>query len=112
MIIEQDPNAAKVALDTAGDADVTPALARQEHQPRRGPALPARRGPLHRRHQAARAWRTRRSCAARTRTRRSSRIRTEAAEKLPGVIAVVTGKDVASAPIRCRRSAPVRSSRT
>ena len=30
-----------------------PPLARQEHQPRRGSPLPARRGPLHRRHQAA-----------------------------------------------------------
>ena len=53
IIAEQDPNAAKVARDTAGDESAAP-LARQEHQPRRGSALPARPGPLPRRHQAPR----------------------------------------------------------
>ena len=52
-IAEQDPNAAKVARETAGTEKPT-ALARQEPQPRRGPALPAWPGPLPRRHQAAR----------------------------------------------------------
>ena len=93
MIIEQDPNAAKVARDTAGDADVTrrwlgksinrvedPRFLRGEGRYIDDIKLP---GMAH---------------AAIVRSPHAHAkilaIRTEAAEKLPGVIAVVTGKDV------------------
>jgi CO/xanthine dehydrogenase Mo-binding subunit len=93
MIIEQDPNAAKVARDTAGDADATrrwlgksinrvedPRFLRGEGRYIDDIKLP---GMAH---------------AAIVRSPHAHAkilaIRTEAAEMLPGVIAVVTGKDV------------------
>ncbi|MDX6597727.1 MAG: hypothetical protein QOE87_1614, partial [Gaiellales bacterium] len=93
MIIEQDPNAAKVARDTAGAADVTrrwlgksinrvedPRFLRGEGRYIDDIKLP---GMAH---------------AAIVRSPHAHAkilaIRTGAAEKLPGVIAVVTGKDV------------------
>ena len=94
MIIEQDPNAAKVARDTAGDEGVTrrwlgksvnrvedPRFLRGEGRYIDDIKLP---GMAH---------------AAIVRSPHAHAkilaIRTEAAERLPGVIAVVTGKDVA-----------------
>ncbi len=107
-IAEQDPNAAKVARETAG-TDEAATLARQEPQPRRGPALPARPGPLPRRHQAARAC----SHAAIVRSphahARIVAIDTSKAEALPGVVRVVTGKDVAehAAPLPSFGAGPI-----
>ena len=62
--------------------------------PQGRPALSPRRGPLRRRHQAARACSTRRSCAAPTRTPASRPIRTDAARRLPGVAHVFTFADL------------------
>ena len=91
MSITQDPNAAKVALDTKAPVGLA-SLARQERQPGRGSALPPRPGALHRRHQAPRHG-ARRDRAQPARPRAHRRASTlEAAKRLPGVIAVVTGK--------------------
>ncbi len=98
----------------AGDGrhGARPALARQEPEPRRGSALPARPGPLRRRHQAAGM-----PHAAIVRSPHAHArivcIDTSAAERLPGVDrACSRARTSRSGPRRCRRSAPGRSSRT
>ena len=108
VTIEQHPGAAKIASDTA-QKEAARKLARQEHQPRRGSPLPARRGPLHRRHQAREhGARGDRAQPARARAHRLA-IDTSKAEALPGVIRVVTGADVAehAAPLPSFGAGPI-----
>ena len=84
-------------------------LDRPEHEAGRGPAPPGRPGPLHRRRRAAEhAARGGRS-AARTPTRGSSRSTSGRAKALPGVVAVMTGADVAkvTGPLPCFANPPV-----
>ena len=108
-IAEQDPNAAKVARDTAAGGErrfIGKSLNRVE-DPRflRGQGrylddikLP---GMLH-----AAVVRSPHAHA------RIVSVDTSMAEALPGVVRVVTGRDVAEHAARCRPSAPVRSCRT
>ena len=109
MSIEQDPAAARSRARDGGAGGRAAPLARQEHQPRRGSALPPRPGPLHRRHQAARhGARGDRAQPARARTHRRHRHRGGRAAARAWS-RVVTGEDVAerAAPLPSFGAGPI-----
>ena len=107
-IAEQDPNAAKVALDTgaartgrgAGSARASTASRTRASSAARAATSTTSSCP---------GCSTRRSSAARTPTRRIVSIDTSKAEALPGVVRVVTGKDVAehAAPLPSFGAGPI-----
>ena len=109
--IEQDPERRQDRRRHGRAASAAP-LARQEPQPRRGSALPPRRGPLHRRHQAAGdGARGDRAQPARARAHRRDR-HLEGRDAAGRDRASSRARTSPSARRRCRPSAPARSSRT